>query len=100
MAKEIGELVQFRIVEKDVFVDKPIYVEKEVEVPKYVEVEFEKPVIKEVTYEKPVIVMNDITEEIKQLIMKEVKRAIEETIATLKFSIDLPMPRIVQMGRK
>lgn len=99
--KQISELVQFKIVEKEYAVDVPKYVEVEVEVPKYVEKKYEIPVIVEKTYEKPLIEEKPImTAEIVQHIKTEITRAISQAVADLAFHIELPMPRVVKVGRR
>lgn len=97
MPKPSGELIQFKIVEKEYEVKVPKFVEVPVEVPKYEQVVYEKPVIKEVQYERPVVKINDMTKELKDLIESEIRRVMSEVIATLKLSFELPMPRIVQV---
>lgn len=105
MAKEIerqiSELVQFKIVEKEYEVDVPKYVEVEVEVPKYVEKKYEVPVIFEKKYEKPIIEEKPImTAEIVQHIKTEITRAISEAVADLAFNIELPMPRVMKVAKR
>lgn len=95
--KVIGEIVQFKIIEKEVVVEVPKYVEKEVIVPKFVEKVYEVPVYKTVTYEKPVITTKDITSELKLMIMSEVEKAIASVIQNLKFQFEIPAARILQV---
>jgi hypothetical protein len=95
--KIAGELVQFKIVEKEVEVEVPKYVEKVVEVPKYVEVEYEKPVYKEVVYEKPVLAPNDLTKGLRDIIKTEIERCLAEVIQSLKISMEIPMARVLQV---
>lgn len=95
--KTIGEIVQFKIIEKELEIEKPKYVEKEFEIPKYIEVEYEKPVIKEVIYERPIVVDKDITAGIRDLIKSEIERCLSEVIQSLKVSFEIPMSRILQV---
>jgi len=97
MVKQIGELVQIKIVEQEKIVEVPKYVEKEVIVPIFKEVVYEKPVYKNVTYEKPVIVMKDITSELKPFIMSEVEKALAAVIQNLKFQFEIPAARVLQV---
>ncbi|MCL6441690.1 MAG: hypothetical protein K6T27_09395 [Thermoleophilum sp.] len=92
-----GELVQFKIVEKEIEVEVPKYVERIVEVPVYKEVEYEKPVCREVEYEKPVLVPKDLTGGLRELIKTEIERCLAEVIQSLKISMEIPMARVLQV---
>ena len=99
--KSISELVQFKIVEKPYEVKVPKFVEVEVEKVVYVEKKYEVPVIVEKTYEKPIIEEKPImTSELIDHIKAEMTRAISQAVADITFNIELPMPRVVKVGRK
>lgn len=95
--KELGEIIQFKIVEKPVEIEKPVFVEKEIEVPKYIEVEYEKPIIKEIEYEKPIIREKDLTNGLRELIKSEIERCLAEVIQSLKISMEIPLSRVLQV---
>lgn len=97
MTRNIGELVQIKIVEEEKIVEVPKYVEKEVIVPRFVEKEYEIPVYKEVTYEKPTIVEKDLTVGLRALIKAEVEKGLAEVIQSLKISMEIPMSKIIQV---
>lgn len=99
--KQKSELIQFNIVEKDYEVSVPKFVDIEIEKPKYVEKVYEVPVIVEKVYEKPIIEAKPImTSEIVQHIKAEITRAISEAVADLAFNIELPMPKVMKVGRR
>lgn len=95
--KPVTEIVQFKIVEKEVEVEVPKFVEKEYEVPVYKEVEYERPTIREVEYEKPVVKEVDITAGIREFLKSEIERCLAEVIQSLKISFEIPMSRVLQV---
>jgi len=97
--KSVGEIVQFKIVEKEKVVEIPKIVQKvvEIEVPKYVEKIYEKPVVREKIYERPIINEKDLTAGLKDFIKKEVEKALAEVMQSLKVSMEIPMSRILQV---
>ena len=98
--QQVGQLVQFEIIEQEYEVKVPKFVEIEVEKPVFVEKKYEIPVSKEVEYEKPTIRLNDMTVEITAMVKKAIEVAINEAIANLTFSYELPMPKVLKVGRK
>ena len=99
--KQVSELVQFKIVEKPYEVKVPKFVDVEVEKVVYVEKKYEVPVIVEKIYEKPIIEDKPImTSELVNHIKAEMTRAISQAVADITFNIELPMPRVVKVGRK
>lgn len=92
-----GELIQFKIVEKEYEVKVPKFVEVIIDVPKYVEVEYELPKVKMVEYEKPIIRTKDLTEGLKALIKGEIEKALAEVIQGLKISLEIPLTRVLQV---
>ena len=100
MEPQISELVQFKIVEKEYAINVPKFVEITVEKPVYVNRTYEVPVIKEVEYEKPVVNLKDITEEMTRHLKHAVEVSLNEAIANLKFTYDIPMPKVMRVERK
>jgi len=99
--KAVTELMNFKIVEKPYEVKVPKFVDVEVETPKYVEKVYEVPVIVEKVYEKPIVEEKPImTSEITQHIKTEITRCISEAVADLVFNIELPMPKVMKVGRR
>lgn len=97
--RQITELVQFKIVEKPYEIEVPKYIPVEFEKPVYVEKIYEIPVVKDVHYEKPVLHERQMTDEITAFIKDAVVKALNDAIAGLKFSYEIPMPRIMKVER-
>jgi len=97
---QISELVQFKIVEKPYDINVPKFVEVTIEKPVYVNRTYEVPVIKEVEYEKPVVSIKDVTEELTRHCKQAIEVALNEAIANLKFTYDIPMPKVMKVERK
>ena len=99
-ATQVSELVQFKIVEKPYEINVPRFVEVTIEKPVYVNRTYEVPVLKEVQYEKPVVNEKDITTEMIKFLSKAIEVALNEAIANLKFSYDIPMPKVMKVERR
>lgn len=97
--RQITELVQFKIVEKPYEIEVPKYIPVEFEKPVYVEKIYEIPVPREVQYEKPIVNERQMTNELTTFVKEAVTRALNEAIAGLKFSYEIPMPRIMKVER-
>jgi len=98
--RSIGELVQFKIIEKPYEVSVPNFVPVDVEKPVFIEKKYEIPVITEVQYEKPIVIEKQMTTELTLFIKEVISKAVNEAIANLKFSFELPMPKIMKVERK
>lgn len=98
--RSVGELVQFKIIEQPYEVQVPKFIEVNVEKPIFVEKQYELPVVKEVQYEKPIVVEKQMTAELTKFIEDIIHKAVNEAIANLKFSFELPMPKIMKVERR
>ena len=97
---QISQLVQFEIIEKEYEVSVPKFVEVEVERPVFVDKQYEVPKVKEVTYEKPIVDEKEMTKELTAYIKKAIEVAINEAIVNLKFSYEIPMPKVMKVERR
>ena len=97
---QVSELVQFKIVEQPYEIKVPKFVEIQIDKPVYVNREYEVPIIKEKEYEKPVVNLKDVTEELTRHCKKAIEVALNEAIANLKFTYDIPMPKVMKVERR
>jgi hypothetical protein len=98
--RSIGELVQFKIIEQPYDVQVPNFVQVDIERPVFVEKIYEVPIITEVQYEKPIVNEKQMTAELTEFIKTTITKAVNEAIANLKFSFELPMPKILKVERR
>lgn len=94
------QLVQFEIVEKEYEVQVPKFVEVEIERPVFVDKKYEIPKIQEVTYEKPIVNDKDMTKELTDFVKRAIEVALNDAIVNLKFSYEIPMPKVMKVERK
>lgn len=93
-------LTNFKIIEKEVIVEVPKYVDVTVERPKYVDKTYERPVLKNISYERPSIVEKDLTKGLNEIIKAAVERGVAEVMQSLKVSLEIPMGKILQVRPK
>jgi hypothetical protein len=96
----VNELIQLKIIEKPYEVQVPNFIPFDVERPVFVDKEYERPVLKEVVYEKPIVHEKVMTDELTLFIKEAIEKAINTAVANLKFSFELPLPKIMRIERK